>query len=87
MTTLTIDMPEEAFSALHRSPHEFGKDMRVAAATFWYQKSEVSQEKAAQIAGMSRSEFLQHLAREQVEVFQVDFEDLQRELMQVSSQV
>lgn len=48
MTTLTIEMPEEAFSALRRSPPEFGKDMRIAAATYWYQKGEISQEKAAQ---------------------------------------
>jgi predicted HTH domain antitoxin len=83
MTTLTIEMPEEAFSALRHSPSEFGNQMRIAAATYWYQKGEISQEKAAQIAGMSRTEFLRHLAREEVEVFQVDFEDLQRELMRV----
>ena len=84
MTTLTIEMPEEAFSALRRSPPEFGRDMRIAAATYWYQKGDISQEKAAQIAGMSRTEFLQHLAREHVEVFQVDFEDLQQELMRIT---
>ena len=58
--------------------------MRIAAATYWYQKGYISQEKAAQIAGMSRTEFLQHLAREHVEVFQVDFEDLQQELMRIT---
>ena len=51
-----------------------------AAAIYWYQKSEISQEKAAQIAGLNRKDFLMALAREQVDVFVVDFDDLQREL-------
>ena len=47
---------------------------------FWYQQGQVSQEKAAQIAGLDRTDFLMALARERVEAFQVDFDDLEREL-------
>lgn len=54
--------------------------MRLAAAIYWYQKNEVSQEKAATIAGLNRRDFIEALAREQVDVFVVDFDDLQREL-------
>ena len=32
--------------------------------------------KAAELAGMSRPEFLELLAREKIDVFQVDFNDL-----------
>lgn len=80
MTTVTLDLPDDVFSALRRSPQDFGREMRLAAAVHWHQRGDVSQEKAAQIAGLNRAAFLAALAREQVDVFQVDFEDLKREL-------
>ena len=36
MATVTIEVPDDAFSALRRSPKEFARDMRVAAAIQWY---------------------------------------------------
>ena len=53
--------------------------MRLAAAIHWYERGQVSQEKAAQIAGLDRTAFLTALARQGVDVFSVD-EDLTREL-------
>jgi predicted HTH domain antitoxin len=80
MTTLTLELPEEVFSALRRSPEEFGRELRLAAAIHWYQRGQISQEKAAQVAGLDRTDFLMALAREGVDAFVVDFNDLQREL-------
>jgi hypothetical protein len=80
MTKIDIDLPPEIFSARRLPPDDFVRDMRLAAAIYWYQKGEVSQEKAAQIAGLNRRDFLAALAREQVDVFTVDFDDLQQEL-------
>lgn len=80
MPTVTMDLPEDIFSALRRSPEEFAREMRLAAAMFWYSRSMVSQEKAAEIAGLNRAEFLRALARNEMDVFLVDFADLQREL-------
>lgn len=80
MSEITINLPEEIFSTRRLSPEGFVRDMRLAAAIYWYQKGEISQEKAAQVAGLNRKEFLEALAREQVDVFVVDFDDLQREL-------
>lgn len=80
MPKVTLDIPEEVFSTLRRSPEEFVRDLRLAAAIYWYQKSEISQEKAATIAGLNRRAFIEALAREQVDVFVVEFDDLQREL-------
>lgn len=80
MTTLSLDLPEDVFSALKRSPEEFTRELRLAAAIHWYEAGKVSQEKAARIAGLDRVDFLEALAREGVDVFQVDFEDLDREL-------
>ena len=80
MPKVTIDLPKEVFSARDASPEEFVRDLRLAAAIYWYQKSEISQEKAATIAGLNRRDFIEALTREQVDVFVVDFDDLQREL-------
>ena len=80
MRKVTLELPEEVFSALRRSPEEFARDLRLAAAIHWYERGEVSQEKAAGIAGMDRTDFLSALAREKANAFVVDFDDLNREL-------
>lgn len=80
MTEINLDLPPEVFSARRLSPDDFVRDMRLAAAIYWYQKAEISQEKAAQIADLNRRDFLAALAREQVDVFSVDFDDLEQEL-------
>lgn len=80
MTSLTLELPEGVFSSLRRSPSEFGRELRLAAAIHWYGRGQISQEKAAQVAGLDRTDFLMALAREGVDAFVVDFEDLQREL-------
>lgn len=80
MTTLTLTLPETVFSTRRKAPEDFLMDLRLAAAIHWYQRSEISQEKAAQIAGLDRTNFLLALAREQVDAFVVDFDDLDREL-------
>lgn len=46
----------------------------------WYQRGDISQEKAANIVGLDRTDFILALSREKVDVFNVDFDDLQREL-------
>ena len=80
MTTLTLEVPEDVFSAVRRTPEDFVRELRLAAGVHWYQKRQVSQEKAAQVAGLDRADFLDALAREGIDVFQVDFDDLAREL-------
>jgi predicted HTH domain antitoxin len=79
MPTATMDLPEDVFSALRRSPEEFASEMRLAAAMFWYMRGMVSQEKAAEIAGLNRAEFLRALARNEMDVFVVHFPNLERE--------
>ncbi len=80
MTTVAIELPDEAFSALRHPPPEFAKDMRLAAAIHWYAQKKISMEKAALIAGLDRADFLAALAVEQVDVFEVDITSLKREL-------
>jgi predicted HTH domain antitoxin len=80
MMEITMKLDEGVFSALRSSPDEFANQMRLAAAIHWYKRGEISQEKAAQVAGLDRTEFLLALAREGEDAFVVDFADLGREL-------
>jgi predicted HTH domain antitoxin len=65
-------MPEGALAALRKHPAAFAKELRLAAAIKWYEMREVSQARAAEIAGLSRAEFLEALGRYGVTPFQVD---------------
>ncbi len=80
MKTVTLDFPEEVFSALRLSPAEFGREMRLAAAIHWYHLGQISGSKAAEVAGMTRLDFLQELARRKMDVIVVDMEDLRQEM-------
>ena len=80
MTLITVHLPDTAFSALRKTPDEFAQEMRIAAAVKWYELEQISQGKAAEIAGLSRAEFIQALSRYRVSVFQYTEADLAREL-------
>ena len=80
MATVTFDVPEGALSALRLSPTEFVKEMRVAAALLWYWQGEISQSKGAEIAGTSRAEFIDELARRRIPVVQATLEELREEI-------
>ena len=80
MPTITFDLPEGALSALRLSPTEFGKEMLIAAALLWYSQRELSQSKAAEVAGTSRAEFIDELAHRRIPVVQVTAEELQNEM-------
>jgi predicted HTH domain antitoxin len=80
MTTVTIQLPEYVFSALRRAPAEFIKEMRIEAATQWYAQQRISQEKGAEIAGISRAEFINELACRRIPVVQVYLKELMEEV-------
>lgn len=79
-TQITIDLPDDAFSALRRNPEDFVKEMRLAAAAKWYEIGLVSQSKAAELAGVSRERFLDALSRFHVSPFQESPKELSEEL-------
>jgi predicted HTH domain antitoxin len=80
MATVTFDVPEGALSALRLSPAEFVKEMRVAAAVLWYSQGEISQSRAAEVAGTSRAEFIDELAHRRIPMVQVTAEELEDEI-------
>ena len=80
MKEITLELDDEVLSALRTSPEEFARELRLAAAIHWYKCGELSQEKAAQVAGLDRTDFLLALARAGEEAFTVDLAGLQKEL-------
>jgi predicted HTH domain antitoxin len=80
MPTIDVAMPDSVFSALRRSPLEVAHDIRIAAAVDWFAKGLVSQGKAAELAGISRWEFLEELGRRHVPAINITVDDLREEL-------
>lgn len=73
---VTMELPRAVLSALRKEPASFVADMRIAAAVKWYELEMVSQAKAAEIAGLSRSEFVRALERFEVSPFQSSLDEL-----------
>ncbi|MFP4000147.1 MAG: UPF0175 family protein [Desulfobacterales bacterium] len=80
MTRLTIEVPETAFAAFKQTPGEFGQSMKIAALVKWYEDGKASQSKAAEIAGISRQEFLEHLYEHKISPYQLTPEELINEV-------
>ncbi len=76
MVHVTFDIPEGVLAALHQAQPEFTKELRLAAAVKWYERGTVSQGRAAEIAGLSRAEFIDALGRFGVSPFQTSVEEL-----------
>ena len=56
-----MEFNEGILPALHKSPAEFASEIRLLAAAKWYEMGVISQEKAAEVAGMKRLDFLIYL--------------------------
>jgi predicted HTH domain antitoxin len=80
MQTVSIQLPKTVFSALRKDPQELAKEMRIVAAVKWYEMGEVSQGEAAEIAGLTRLEFINILCRYRVSPFQYTPEEIAEEL-------
>ena len=78
---VTIELPEDVLPILRTSPNDFVDEMRLAAAVKWYEQGRVSQGKGAELAGLSRQQFIDALARYGVSPIQITPEQLERELL------
>jgi predicted HTH domain antitoxin len=76
---VTFSVDRDIFSALRQDPDHFVPELRLAAAVKWYELGMVSQSKAAQIAGLSRSDFIAELTRFKVTPFQYSAEEISQE--------
>ncbi|MEE8587327.1 MAG: UPF0175 family protein [Acidobacteriota bacterium] len=80
MVHIAFDMPEGALASVRQDPSAFTRELRLAAAIKWYEMRRVSQGRAAEIAGVSRAEFIDSLGRYGVSPFQETVEDIVEEL-------
>ncbi len=76
---VSIDLPRGLLSALKQDPAGFVQEMQLAAAVKWYEMRRVSQAKAAEIAGISRTEFLAALDQFGVSPFQCEADEIIQE--------
>lgn len=80
MPTINFELDPSLFGALRLAPDEFAREMRIAAAVQWYSEGKVSQEKASELAGLSRMEFLEELRLRKVSACQASLEELREEI-------
>ncbi len=78
--TITVQVPDALLEGLAESPEALGQEIRLAAAIYLYSRGLISQGKGAEIAGVSRWEFIQALGRAEVPACQVTSEELQEEV-------
>jgi predicted HTH domain antitoxin len=76
MNTFTIELPESVLARFAQTPEAFTKELRLAAAIEWSRAGRVSQGKGAEIAGMSRIDFLDALFRAKVSACQVTADEV-----------
>lgn len=76
---VNIDIPEEVLSITRSTPELFVKEMRLATAVKWYEIGRISQSKAAELAGLSRQEFIEVLSQFNVSPIQTTPDELIRE--------
>ncbi len=77
--SITINLPVNVFSILKKTPEDFMAELRLTAAVKWYEMGVISQEKAAEVAGLSREAFIFSLKRFGVSPFQYTSQEVLEE--------
>jgi predicted HTH domain antitoxin len=77
---VTLEYPEGLELAVQTTPEELGAQIRLMAALKMFELGKLSSGKAAELAGMSRVEFLEQCGRYRVSVFNYSPEELEAEL-------
>ena len=78
--TIQIPVTDEMLASLRHDPKSYAAELRLAAAAKLYEIGRVSQETAAEIAGLSRRDFVLALGSLGVSPFQDSPESLAEEL-------
>ncbi len=77
---LHIPYPEDLPQALGKTPGEVERELRFLVAARLYEMGRISSGRAADLAGLSRVEFLETLGRYRTSVFNYGSEELEREI-------
>ncbi len=80
MAELVIECPDEVLAASGKARPELERELQLHLAVSLFESGEVSVGKAAEIAGVSKPDFLEELGRLKIPVINLDEEELQVEL-------
>ena len=80
MSTVFLEIPEEILISLKETPESLTKEIQILAAVKLFELGKLSSGRAAQLAGMSRVEFLTILGRYQVSPFSLTLEQLEQDV-------
>ena len=81
MSLVQIDVPDEVLVSLKESPESISHELSILAAVKLFELGKLSSGRAAQLAGMSRVEFLTQLGRYHVSVFDLSCEELDNDAL------
>ncbi|MBK7917812.1 MAG: UPF0175 family protein [Chloroflexi bacterium] len=76
---ITVTIPDTVPQALHRTPEELGRDLRLYGALMLFRLGKLSSGAAAEMAGLPRVMFLDLCAEYGIAVSQITVEELRRE--------
>ena len=85
--TLKIPYPEDLPKALGETPEAFERELRFLVAAKLYEMGRISSGRAAEMADMSRVEFLEALGKYRIPVFNYSLEELEREIREARERV
>ncbi len=74
---ITIDIPQKVLLAEKMDTTAFGRELRMLAAVKMYELGRLTSGRAAELAGMSRVEFLLRLPHYNVFPFSTELEELE----------
>jgi predicted HTH domain antitoxin len=80
MRTITLKLPDELLGEGEMTDAQLSEEIRMLAAVKLYEMGRISSGRAAELAGLSRIEFLERLGRYNVSPFQITPEELKAEV-------
>ncbi|MFB2893223.1 UPF0175 family protein [Aerosakkonemataceae cyanobacterium BLCC-F50] len=80
MSTVQLQIPEEVLISLKETPETIARELQILAAVKLFELGKLSSGRAAQLAGMSRVQFLLLLGKYQVSPFSLTTEELERDV-------
>jgi predicted HTH domain antitoxin len=80
MKKITLEYPDRLELAVQTTPEELEAQIRLMAALKMFELGKLSSGKAAELAGLSRVEFLEMCGRYRVSIFNYPPEELEAEL-------